>query len=360
MKNQVTIDAESVLTLSEVEFLGRVQADPKYKPLVKEGVETLFTYPQGPKKDDPEEKHVAFQKQKEAYQSNFNDEMGKFVAGEESAFYLALQPIWNCMTGLLIGLEVLCRVANGKDDAPMPGLAIFQADPKQRSVALAFIRTQIEFAACICKVLPHIRVSINVRPDELEGVKDVLLANALPNLVVEITEYAPILEDTLQLVEEMLAHGVVFSLDDVTEVQEKPAKAMAPLSHSCSFELAKRSAPLWAVQKLSLPMSCSVFRQQVFPKPAYDGGKAQPYLQTMIFPVDQTDEINLRKKLVEDWISEVREKNPTVQFVIECSVYPEDLEPRELFPAIDLCDGSFDIQGGRSGGRAFPLEAFLP
>lgn len=60
MKNQVTIDAESVLTLSEVEFLGRVQADPKYKPLVKEGVETLFTYPQGPKKDDPEEKHVAF------------------------------------------------------------------------------------------------------------------------------------------------------------------------------------------------------------------------------------------------------------------------------------------------------------
>lgn len=241
----------------------------------------------------------------------------------------------------------------------MPGLATFQADPEQQHVAIAFLHRQVEYALRVCEVLPSIRVSVNVRPDELEGVKDLLLANALPNLVIEITEYAPIGEETLQLVRDMKEHGVVFSLDDVTEVRENPAKAMAPLSHACSFDLAKRSADLWAVQKLALPMSCSVFRREVFPQPEYDGGVAQPFLKTMIFPEDQREEINIRKELVEDWIKEVKARNPTVQFVIECSVYTEDLEPRELFPHIDLLDGSFDIQGGRSGGRAFPLEAFL-
>lgn len=348
------------MTLTELNFLKRVQEDPLCQPCEKEGVAAHFTFPRAPKKDDPEERHTAFKAQKEAYQRHFNAEMCRFIAGEESAFYLALQPLWSSKTGLLSGVEVLCRVANGKDDAPMPGLATFQADPEQRSEANAFLQRQIEFAIVACNALPAIRVSVNVRPDELEGIKEFLLANALPNLVIEITEYAPIVEETLKLVEEMQACGVVFSLDDVTEVREKPAKAMAPLSHACSFDLAKRTAPLWSVQKLSLPMSCSVFRREVFPKPEYDGGEAQPYLKTMIFPEDQRDEIDLRKKLVEDWISEVRERNPTVKFVIECSVYAEDMEPRHLFPAIDLLDGSFDIQGGKSGGRAFPLEAFLP
>jgi len=242
----------------------------------------------------------------------------------------------------------------------MPGLATFQADPEQRQLSIAFLHRQIEYALKVCEELPSIRVSVNVRPDELEGAKDLLLAKALPNLVIEVTEYAPITEETLHLVGEMKRHGVVFSLDDVTHVQETPAKAMAPLSHACSFELAKQSADLWDVQKLALPMSCSVFRREVFPKPEYDGGVAQPFLKTMIFQEDEHDEIILRKELVEDWIREVKEKKPAVQFVIECSVYDEDLEPRELFPQIDLLDGSFDIQGGRSGGRAFPLEAFLP
>jgi len=296
----------------------------------------------------------------EKNQSGWNAEMAKFVTGEDSAFYLAFQGMWNCKSGQLVGLEVLCRVANGKDEAPMPGLSTFQADPRQKHMANQFLEKQIKFAVEACRQLPSVWVCVNVRPDELEGAKDCIVTNAMPNLVIEITEYSPIDEATLVLVREMKKSGVVFSLDDVTEVREKPGKGMAPPSHACSFQLAKSTADLWTIQKLALPMSCSVFRKEVFPTPEYDGGVAQPYLKTMILPLEQTEEITLRKELVEDWVREVRNKNPNVQFVIECSVYDGDLRPRERFPQIDLLDGTFNIQGGGSGGRAFPLEAFLP
>merc|ERR1712151_768085 len=72
-------------------------------------------------------------------------------------------------------------------------------------------------------------------------------------------------------------------------------------------------------------------------------------------------EIELRKKLVEDWYKSVKEIAPDTEFVIECSVYPEDEHAgnnRRLYPNIPVFGGDFSTQGGRSGGRAFPLEAF--
>lgn len=357
------------LVLTEAQFLARVSNNPKMKPRFVKGVSERFAYPKAPTKDDPEEKHAEFSVLKERYQNDWNAEMLKYVDGHDSAFYLALQPSWSCKTGHLVSLEVLCRVANGKDDAPMPGLSTFQADATQKPIALRFLRKQIGFAVQVCRQFPTIRVSVNVRPDELEGVKDFLIEksaeltedNSVSNLVVEITEYAPIGEEVKQLIREMCKEGVVLALDDVTQVQENPGKAMAsPSKHACSFELAKEMADVFAIQKLALPMSCSVFRKEVFPTPQYDGGVAQPFLKGMIFPTDQIDEINLRKGLVESWISDVRKIKPEVEFVIECSVYREDLKPPELFPQVDLFDGFFHIQGGRSGGRAFPLDAFLP
>merc|ERR1712048_858117 len=102
-----------------------------------------------------------------------------------------------------------------------------QADPAQKPVAERFLRKQIEFAVQVCIHFPTIRVSVNVRPDELEAVKNFLLEksaalkkqNSASNLVVEITEYAPIGEGVKQLIREMRKNGVVFALDDVTQVQ---------------------------------------------------------------------------------------------------------------------------------------------
>jgi len=84
-------------------------------------------------------------------------------------------------------------------------------------------------------------------------------------------------------------------------------------------------------------------------------------MEGMIFPEDQKEEINKRKAMVESWVAEVREKNPATTFVIECSVYPEDLadKPQDLFPNIGIFDGTIWMQGGKSGGRAYALEAFL-
>jgi len=319
---------------------------------------------------DADEQSAIAGKQQE-YQMHMNSEFEKYAVGEDSEVYLAFQPIWSCKMGTLIGLEVLCRVMNGLDAAPMPGLAVFQANRKIE--ALRFLQKQCEFAVDACQQLTRrgmqdITVSVNVRPDELLGAKDFMLksvressTNGRTNLLFEITEYAPITADVISLLEELKKAGAVFALDDVTEVNANPGKAMAKLGeHACSFALAKEQASLFAVQKLDMKMACSVFRQEVFPTPEYDGGKAQPFLKSMIFPVEETDEIQMRNHLVVDWFTQVRAKNPEARFVIECSVYVEDLVNPDLVPNIPLHDGPFSIQGGRSGGRAFPLEAFLP
>merc|ERR1712000_618965 len=208
---------------------------------------------------------------------------------------------------------------------------------------------QCEFAVDACKKLPKIRVSVNVRPDELPGVKEFLMAKAaetkvaetgISNLLIEITEYAPITEATIALIRDMKSNGVVFAIDDVTQVQENPGKAMAkPGTHACSIELAVKHADLFQVQKLSMSMSCSAFRVEVFPTPVWAGGKAQPFLKGMIFPEDQVEEIQTRKELVEKWVADVLKKNEKVQFVIECSVYEEDVEKNKWAPEIGLFDG---------------------
>jgi len=237
---------------------------------------------------------------------------------------------------------------------------------------LRFLQKQCEFAVDACQQLTRrgmqdVMVSVNVRPDELLGAKDFMLKSVRDsstkgrsNLMFEITEYAPITADVISLLEEMRKAGAVFALDDVTEVTVNPGKAMAKLGeHACSFELGKEQASLFAIQKLEMKMSCSVFRRDVFPTPEYDGGKAQPFLKSMILPASEVDEIQKRNDLVVDWFKEVHLQNPGAGFVIECSVYAEDLDTPELVPQLPLLEGSFSIQGGRSGGRAFPLEAFL-
>lgn len=364
-----TILAEArVEPLTEARFLASALS---WAPRLGEGADK-FKFPSVPSKKDEnfEILNADFEVKKAEYQNAINDEFCKFSnTNEPSAVYLVFQPMWNAKTSHLSGLEVLCRIANGKDDAPMPGLSVFQET--QKANAIQFLKKQTEFAVDACKKLPHLRISVNVRPDELFGVKDFLIEKATEtsfnkrpsNLLIEITEYAPIDDATLALIQEMNKQGVIFAIDDVTEVRENPGKCMAKTGqHSCSFALAKANAGLFAVQKLSLPMSCSVFRTKVYPTPEYAGGQPNLFLQGLIFPEDQTAEIEERKLLVEDWVAEVTKQNPSVQFVIECSVYPEDAldsKNNSLYPNIPLFDGKFDIQGGRSGGRGFPIEAFL-
>jgi len=296
------------------------------------------------------------------YQANVNAEFEKFVNGTPSAVYLGYQPIWNSKTRVLVGLEVLCRVKNGRDAAPMPGLAVFQTTQKHN--ALKFLHAQCDFAVLACQRLPNIWVSVNVRPDELAGSKDKLIdcAKSNPNFVVEVTEYAPIQIAELALLKDMTAQGVTFTLDDVTEVQdaERPAKCFANSSkHACSFQLGMEHPELFKTQKLATPLACSVWRVHVFPTPEFAGGTPEPFLKGCIFPEDKMDEIRLRTQLVDEWVSTVQRKRPDTAFVMECTVYPTDLAGKQtdLFPACGIFDGML-IQGGQTGGRVFPLEAF--
>jgi len=367
---QLSMKQGGAVVLLESTFLDKAQA---FKPACVEGVCEKFRFPvPPPKPDEAAELHEAFKRKKQEYQDRIHAEFSLFVQDESSSIYLGLQPMWSVSTQTLVGVEVLCRIANGKDDAPMPGLSIFQVTQKDK--ALKFLEKQCDFAVEACKKLRSITVSVNVRPDELVASQGMLLkkvgetlVDGVSNLIFEITEYAPITDEVIATIRRMKDAGAVFALDDITEVVEKPGKAMAELGkHSCSFSLAKQYAELFAVQKLALPMSCSVFRAEVFPTPAYDGGKAQPYLKSMIFPEDQIDEIQQRTKLVEDWYSEVSKQNPATRFVIECTIDKEGLfddeskTPKHPFPRVPLLNGMFASQGGKSGGRVFPLEAFLP
>jgi len=338
-------------------------------PLTKEGVKEKLQFPFGrPKPDDPDEVKAAFTAKQKAYQDAINSEFAKFANNDETSdVYLCFQPIWNAQSRRLSGLEVLARVMDGGDNAPMPGLKVWQENDAEN--APKFLLKQITFATDACqKLAPGLSVSVNVRPDELLAAKDHIVActattgTMCATLLIEITEYSPITPEILECIREMKGNGCVFALDDVTEVNDTPGKCMAKTGqHSCSFVLAKEYKDLFAVQKLSLPLACSVYRVFVYPTPKYAGGSPVPFLKTLIFPEDQRDEIDLRKKLVEDWVKDIREQEQQVRIVIEVSVSPEDLadKPRDLFPEFDIFDGTFEIQGGQSGGRGFPLEAFL-
>jgi len=327
--------------INESAFLAKVQ---DYKPINEDGVKERLS----PGMPD--------------YQSNLNAEFEKFVTGQDSAIYLGYQPIWNPNTRELCGLEVLCRCKNGADTAPMPGLAIFQVSV--RDIALKFLVAQCDFAVKACKALPGITVSVNVRPDELQSIKEKLIecSKAYPKFIAEITEYSPIGQEELDLMKELVGMGVHFALDDVTEVKdvEKPPKCFGTASrHACTFQLAKERTDLFAMQKLSTPMSCSVWRVDVFPTPKWAGGAPEKFLQSCVFEEKDDGEIQLRKRLVDEWIRVVKRRRPDTVFVMECSVYPEDLvgKTKELYLECGIFDGML-IQGGKSGGRIFPLEYF--
>ena len=76
------------------------------------------------------------------------------------------------------------------------------------------------------------------------------------NLLIEITEYSPITDQTLALIKEMKDQGVVFAIDGENG---NPGKGMDKTgTHSCSFVITKAKAKLFAAQKLALPMSCPI------------------------------------------------------------------------------------------------------
>jgi len=347
--------------VDEEKFGSVIIGNERYNPQAKPGVkENLGFVP--PKDDDPPDK-AAFKK---GYQERINTQFENFVNDLPNDLYLAFQPMWNAKTHQLAALEVLIRSRDGTDNAPMPGMAAWQG--RNRDMAMRFLEKQCRFAADACQKLMdaglgYVRVSVNVRPDEVAGAAAVLEDCAQkPNFLVEITEYAPITSEVLATIKMLKERGVSFALDDVTHVEDPPGKGFAkPSAHACSFEVAKATTELFDVQKLALPLSCSVFRAKVFPTPQYAGGAPLKFMEGMIFPEDQKEEINKRKAMVESWVAEVREKNPATTFVIECSVYPEDLadKPQDLFPNIGLFDGTIWMQGGKSGGRAYALEAFL-
>jgi len=353
---------------SEAMFLERIADDPEFQPLIREGVKEKLQVPVRPKDEDPDSK-AAYAKRQNQYQDAVNEEFVKFSNDDETSdVYLCFQPMWNALTRTLTGLEVLARVMDGSDNAPMPGMKVWQETDRVNSTK--FLHKQISFATAACQKMPEgLTVSVNCRPDELAAAKDHIkecaatTGNGCASLLMEVTEYSAITDEVLDLVEEMKADGCLFALDDVSEVNDNPGKAMEKTGqHACSFALAKRRKDLFAVQKLATKLSCSVFRVLVFPTPQYAGGTPNNFLKSMIFPEDQREEIDLRKRLVEDWVKEIREHDPEVRIVIECSISPDDLanKPKDLFPQINIFDGSFEVQGGLAGGRGYPLEAFMP
>lgn len=304
-------------------------------------------------------KNLADAETRERYLETLSCELLKCVNGDESSLcYLALQPSWRVSTGdyYLAGAEVLVRVKNGSDSAPMPGLSWFQTERKEK--ALEFLQGQIHWATRCALDLPNIFISVNVRPDELAACAEVILNAARDtghhqhdgksNLIFEITEYSPITEEVLKTIQEMKAKGVCFSLDDVS---------YASPNHACTFQLAREHGHLFAQQKLALPISSKAFNVDVFPTPSFAQGEAHDYFQSERLKVDD-EEIKRLKSDVEQWVDDAKTTNADVQLVIEASVHPEDLQNGRS-PDIGFLETGFLVQGGHTGGRAFPASMFV-
>jgi len=310
------------------------------------------------KRDATEEEKAAFAEARKAYIGRLSQEIGKLSDGDDSSLcYLALQPIWQAGKEeyTLAGAEVLVRVKNGGDGAPMPGLAWFQVECKAE--AQKFLEAQLLWASEQAKMLPKIDISVNVRPDELAGCKEVIIKIAKEsaekqegktNLVTEITEYSPITEEVLKTIADMAKEGVRFAIDDVSH--EAP-------NHACTFQLAREQGRLFVQQKLALPVSSKAFDVDVYPTPEFAGGAPLPFFKSQRFKAEDTEAIHKLKSEVEAWAKDAIEQNPEVDLVIEASVHPGDLiEGRS--PDIGLLEKGWKVQGGYTGGRAFPPSFF--
>jgi len=310
------------------------------------------------KRDATKEETAAFVEARKNYIDRLSQEIGKLSDGDDSSLcYLALQPIWKAGKEeyIISGAEVLVRVKNGGDGAPMPGLAWFQAERKVE--AQKFLEAQMRWASKQAKMLPKIFISINVRPDELTGCKEVILKlskesaekrGGKTNLVFEITEYSPITDEVLSTIEEAAKEGARFSIDDVSH--EGP-------NHACTFQLAREQGRLFAQQKLALPVSFKAFDVDVYPTPEFAGGVPLPFLKSQRLKAEDTEAIQKLKSEVEAWAKDAIEQNPDVDLVIEASVHPHDLiEGRS--PDIGLLEKGWKVQGGYCGGRAFPPSFF--
>lgn len=339
-----------------------------WTPLFEEGVLEKFTPPPFIKPGATEEEKAAGQAKKKIYMENIKQGFRDLAAGKPSGVYLALQPIFQISRGdsQLVILEVLARVKNGTDAAPMPGMAEWQV--QDREGALMFLGCQLDFAVESAAKYPGTDISVNVRPDELLGIRDKILevSKKSKSILIEITEYAPITDEIIAIITDMKAQGVRFALDDVTKVVESPANGYAKQgAHACSFELGKTFAHLFEVQKLTLALSCVAYRVNVYPTPCYAGGQPSPFFERQILPhstgTAPSLEILERKKEIEDWVAEVISKAPATRFVIEASIHEADLDGKEgLIPEIpNFFDGAFCMQGGIFGGRAFTPEALL-
>jgi len=370
--NLVTDSAE----LSQGDFFPVAKRD-SWKPLKEEGVTEKWTFP-----------FKGTQEDKDEYQNRANSEFIKFANKQDSEFRLQLQPIWNLKDGsyALDGMEVLARVKNGQDAAPLPALPNFLE--KGTEEAKQFLKTMLDYASEAWKQLrdngmQDMWVSVNVRPDEItaDGIAAYIIQKVgteRANLLIEVVEYAPITKDVENVLRHLQASGVTLALDDVNHVYD-PAnppkhstKAFAENStaktHSCTVEKSIEFATLCQMHKLALPLCCSVYRVPVFTTPQYAGGQPNGFLKSCIFDdtPENAAEIQLRKQIVQDWYTQVSGKNPNAIFVIESTVdrniveqsrNPEALD--KLYPNLPLTNGKFLMQGGDTGGRGFDIQVFV-
>jgi EAL domain-containing protein (putative c-di-GMP-specific phosphodiesterase class I) len=147
-----------------------------------------------------------------ARQPATRDELEECVA--QRAFTLVYQPILELETGVVVGVEALCRF----DDGASPQRRFKQAETVGLGAELDL--AIIEVALADLPALPGGYVSVNLSPSTLgeRRLGDVLLAHGVPadRIVLEITERARITGSRAaeQLLGLVRARGVRLAVDD--------------------------------------------------------------------------------------------------------------------------------------------------
>jgi EAL domain-containing protein (putative c-di-GMP-specific phosphodiesterase class I) len=264
-------------------------------------------------------------------------EFDKLLAGQESAFYAALQPIYKWREGQwrCVQKEILLRAKDGQQNAPGAVFFVWTAQDRMR-----FLLWQCSLAKQIAKE-EGIFVSLNCYAQDLEeqAVRDLIVETCGQcNVIIEITEYskdgdAPgfpannkaFTAHQVQCMRDLAERGIRISVDDYNPTAS---------NYACDQDFVRKVKDFVFQVKFDLKLCSQIFENI----PIINGSPAPKFFP----PAETPEELEHKRNVTKESVEELE----NIDLVGEGSVLKE--ETGKLFPSLDPFTTNASIQGGNT------------
>lgn len=320
---QAPMDAINGENMDKIHGIFAKEVAPAVHPIYQEGG-ALKKNPQEMTEDD-----------RKAVRSEFD----KLLEGQESAFYVALQPIYKLRKGQwrCVQKEILLRGKDGGKQAASTGL-FFVWTTNDR---IRFLLWQCFLAKQLAKE-ERIFVSLNCYAQDLkeQAVRDLIVETCGQyNVIVEITEYskdgdAPgfpannkaFTAHQVQCMRDLAERGIRISVDDYNPTLESEKWA-------CNRDFVRKVKDFVFQVKFDLKLCAQIFENT----PIVNGSAAG-----FLHPANTPEELEKKRSITKESVEELEK----IDLVGEGSVLKE--ETGKLFPSLDPFTTNASIQGGNT------------